>query len=41
VIGIGVIGAVLLVLGIILFTYGLSEGIGLAVFGLIIVVVSL
>jgi hypothetical protein len=41
VMGIGVIGAILLVLGIILSTYRFSAGIGLAVFGLIIIVVSL
>jgi hypothetical protein len=41
VIGVGVIGAVLLVLGIILSIYGFSTGIEIAVFGLIIVVVSL
>ena len=41
VIGMGVIGAILLVLGIILSTYRFSEGIGLTVFGLILLVVSL
>ena len=41
VVGIGAIGAILLVLGIVLSAYGFSEGVELAVFGLVIVVVSL
>ena len=40
VIGFGVIGAILLVLGIILSIYGFNAGIELAVFGLIIIIVT-
>ena len=40
-IGIGVIGAILLVLGILLSVYGFSSGIWLAVFGLITLIVVL
>ena len=41
VIGIGIIGAILLVFGIILSTYASSAGIELAIFGLTVIVVSL
>ena len=41
VVGLGVIGAFLLVFGIIFSIYGFSAGFGLAVLGLIIVVVSI
>jgi hypothetical protein len=40
VVGLGVIGAVLLVLGIVFSIYGFSEGIELAIIGLIILIVA-
>ena len=40
VVGLGVIGAVLLVLGIVFSIYGFSEGIELAIIGLIILMVA-
>jgi hypothetical protein len=39
VVGLGIIGAVLLVLGIVFSIYGFIEGIELAIFGLIILIV--